>query len=344
MKMSKDKTFQYFLSKFLQEEMITNKNASINTIASYADTYKLFLIFMNDIKSVNANQVTLGDLNKANITEFLKWLENDRQVSISTRNVRLAAIHSFVKYLQIEDPAHIFEYQKILSIKKKKAGGKEVKWLTRKQIKILLSVINDNDTSGLRDKTLLTLLYDAALRADELINLKYGDIHFSTQTTIKVLGKGNKSRIIPLMGNTVNLLKTYIKGFDIQTKQYRGYETLFFNRSGNRLTRAGLAYIIDKYVSLANKNNANISINVHPHVFRHSKAVHLLEAGIELIYIRDFLGHSSVKTTEIYAKVCNENKIKALKKVYEDITDTNDRDWTKNENLMSFLTKLSKGK
>lgn len=337
-----NKTFQYYLSKFLQEEMITNKNLSKNTVASYADTYKLFLIYMQEKKSVSANYVTLENLNRNTVYEFLNWLESDRKVSITTRNIRLAAIHSFVKYLQIEDPAHIYEYQKILSIKKKKFCSKEVMWLTKNQIKILLSVIDDKKFMGLRDKTLLTLLYDAALRVDELICLKYNDVHFSNQTIIKVLGKGSKSRTIPLMGHTAELLKKYIKEFDIQTKKNKGYETLFFNRSGDNLTRAGIAYIINKYVDLANKNNANITINVHPHVFRHSKAVHLLEAGIELIYIRDFLGHSSVKTTEIYAKVCNESKLQALQNVYENIIDKNDKDWTQNDDLMCFLTRLSK--
>ena len=118
---------------------------------------------------------------------------------------------------------------------------------------------------------------------------------------------------------------------------------LFQNRSGKPYTRAGISYIINKYVDIANsKYNARITVKMHPHVFRHSKAVHLLEAGIELIYIRDFLGHSSVKTTEIYAKICSQNKIDALEKVYENLSQTSENDWTNDQDLMDWLTKLSK--
>lgn len=342
--MKNNKTFQYYLSKYLTEEMGTNRNLSDNTIASYADTFKLFLNFMKDVKKIEPNRVSLNELTKENINSFLNWLESERKISTTSRNVRLSAVHSFVKYLQAEDPEHIFEYQKILSIKKKKACSKEVLWLTVEQFRILLSCICTDSADGLRDKTLITLLYDAALRVEEIISLKIEDVRFGSITSVSVLGKGNKKRTVPLMGNTVELLKKYIEVFDIRHKRNHGFETLFFNRSGNKLTRAGVSYIVAKYTDKANSCGANITIDIHPHVFRHSKAVHLLEAGIELIYIRDFLGHSSVKTTEIYARVCNRNKIEALEKVYENITDKDTKDWTKDGDLMSFLSELSKKK
>ena len=344
MTMKNKKTFQYYLSKYLTEEMSTNRNCSANTIASYADTYKLFLSFMKDVRKTDPNKVSLNDLTRENVNCFLNWMENERKTSITSRHVRLSAMHSFVKYLQVVDPEHIFEYQKILSIKKKKACSKEVQWLTIEQLKTLLSCIDTDTGDGLRDKTMISLLYDAALRVEELMSLKVEDIHFPSCNTVTVLGKGNKKRTIPLMGNTVELLKKYVKVFDINRKRNHGFETLFFNRSGNKLTRTGVSYIISKYVKKANGCGANITIDVHPHAFRHTKAVHLLEAGVELIYIRDFLGHSSVKTTEIYARVCNKNKVEALEKAYVNIIDKDTKDWTKDDNLMAFLTELSRKK
>ena len=338
----KDKNFQYYLSKFFKDEMSSRKGCSKQTISSYADTFKLFLMFMKDNKNINPESIELDDLTRDNIHDFLNWLEDVRKVKITSRNVRLAAIHSFIRYLQGEDPTLIFEYQKILSIKKKKASSKEVMWLTKEQLLKILESPDSKSREGLRDKTLLTVLYDAGLRADELINLKLSNIIFLPQSIIKVTGKGNKTRNIPLLGNTVNLLKKYIKEFDIENKQFSSLEFLFFNRSKSKLTRAGLSYIIKKYVNIANKSGANITINVHPHVFRHTKAVHLLESGVELIYIRDFLGHSSINTTEIYAKVCNSNKLKALEKAYEDIVEINEDDWTINKDLMSYLTALTR--
>ncbi len=337
-----DKNFQYYLSKFFKDEMSSRKGSSQQTISSYADAFKLFLMFMKDNKSIKPESIQLDDLTRDNIHDYLNWLEDVRKAKITSRNVRLAAIHSFIRYLQSEDPTRIFEYQKILSIKKKKASSKEVMWLTREQLLKVLDSPDSKTKEGLRDKTLLTVLYDAGLRADELINMKLSNVVFLTQSIIKVTGKGNKTRSIPLLGNTAELLKKYIKEFDIENKQFSSLEYLFFNRSKSKLTRAGLSYIIKKYVDIANKNGANITFNVHPHVFRHTKAVHLLESGVELIYIRDFLGHRSINTTEIYAKVCNTNKLKALEKAYEDVVEVNKDDWTTIKDLMSYLTNLTK--
>ncbi len=337
-----DKNFQYYLSKFFKDEMSSRKGSSQQTISSYADAFKLFLTFMKENKNIKPESIQLDDLTRDNIHDYLNWLEDVRKAKITSRNVRLAAIHSFIRYLQSEDPTRIFEYQKILSIKKKKASSKEVMWLTREQLLKVLDSPDSKTKEGLRDKTLLTVLYDAGLRADELINMKLSNVVFLTQSIIKVTGKGNKTRSIPLLGNTAELLKKYIKEFDIENKQFSSLEYLFFNRSKSKLTRAGLSYIIKKYVDIANKNGANITFNVHPHVFRHTKAVHLLESGVELIYIRDFLGHSSINTTEIYAKVCNTNKLKALEKAYEDVVEVNKDDWTTIKDLMSYLTNLTK--
>lgn len=338
-----NKNFQYHLSNFLTKEMPIDRNNSSNTIASYACTFKLFLEYMEKKKNIKPNKINLSDMTRDNIINFLNWLENDHHVHTNSRNVRLAAIKSFVGYLQIVDVEHIFEYQKILSIKSKKGPDNEVLWISKEQMKLLLNSPNSSTKEGFKDKVLLTVLYDTGARVDELIHLKLIDIHLDKPASVKIKGKGNKIRVVPIMGNTVELLKKYIKENDIKNRQYTDHPYLFQNRSGNPYTRAGISYIIDKYVETANlKYNANISVNVHPHVFRHSKAVHLLEAGVELIYIRDFLGHSSVKTTEIYAKVCTQNKIEALEKVYENVSETSENDWTHNKDLMEWLTNLSR--
>ena len=215
-------------------------------------------------------------------------------------------------------------------------------YLTINQIKAVLNAPDSSTRQGFRDKVLLTVLYDTGARVDELIHMKAGDVRLSSPATVKITGKGNKLRTVPLMGNTVGLLKRYIEENDLERKQHSSQEYLFVNRSRNHLTRAGISYIIEKYVKAANENGAEILINVHPHVFRHSKAVHLLESGVELIYIRDILGHSSVTTTEIYAKVCTANKRAALEKAYENVADQSEEDWADNKNLMSWLSSLSK--
>lgn len=339
------KNFQYYLSDFLTNEMISNRNNSSNTISSYAATFKLFVEYLSVEKAIQPNHVKLTDLTRENVKSYLNWLEDVRHVQPASRNIRLAAIRSFVKYVQCEDIEHIYEYQKILSIKNKKSSSKEVMWLSKSQIISILNMPNSSLKDGLRNKVLLTVLYDTGIRVDELIHMKLIDIRMNNPYSIKILGKGKKVRVVPIMGNTVELLKIYIKENSLETRQYTDHEYLFQNRSGNPFTRTGIAYIIDKYVNLANlTDHANITINVHPHIFRHSKAVHLLESGIPLMYIKDILGHSSVKTTEIYARVCNQNKIAALEKVYEDVVQVSQEDWTGNDDLMEMLNKLSKNK
>lgn len=340
--MNKKEEFQYYLTRFLTEYMAGQRNLSQNTISSYAYTFKLLLNFFSAEKNIRSDKITLDKLTKDNIIGFLDWLEQTRGVTIASRNIRLAGIHSFIKYLQTEDPSHLFEYQKILSIKNKKHQSSEIPYLSLNQIKAVLAAPDSSSRQGFRDKVLLTVLYDSGARVDELIHMKVSDLRLSKPEQITIKGKGNKIRTVPLMGNTVEFLKKYINENQLIARQYSNHEYLFTNRSGNSLTRAGVAYLIQKYVSIANQNGANISIKVHAHTFRHSKAVHLLEAGVELIYIRDILGHSSVTTTEIYAKVCTGMKMEAIEKVYKEVTDENKEDWTCNKDLMSWLTALAK--
>lgn len=337
-----NKSFSYYLTKYLTEYLAGERNLSTNTIQSYRDTFKLMLIYYKNVLEIRPEKIEIKDINKENIVNFLNWLEEERKVSKSSRNVRLAAIHSFVKYMQIEIPDNIFEFNKIISIKKKKHQDREIPYLTVNEVKLILNQVDETTKLGLRDKTLLTLLYDTGARVNEIIHLTVEDIRLDKPETIKLHGKGNKVRVVPIMGNTVTLLKKYIDEYKILENKYISINNLFFNRSNRPLTKMGITYIINKYVSEVNKNNNVIKINVHPHIFRHSKAVHLLESNIELIYIRDFLGHSSIKTTEIYAKVCNKNKVEALEKAYSEITDATQQSWSDDNDLISWLQDVCK--
>ena len=322
--------------------MSGQRNLSPNTVSSYADTFRLLLVFFETKKKIKADKIKLEHLTRENILDFLDWLEQERNVSVASRNIRLSAIHSFIRYVQSEDPRNLFEYQKIISIRNKKHQSKEIPYLNIDQVKAILNSPDNTSQQGIRDKVLLTVLYDSGARVDELIHMKVSDVRLFSPASVTITGKGNKVRTVPLMGNTINLLKKYIDENGLDKRQYSDRKYLFFNRSGNPLTRAGISYIIDKYVIIANSNGANINIDVHPHIFRHSKAVHLLESGVELIYIRDILGHSSVTTTEIYARVCTSKKRAALEKVYEDVAESNSDDWVKNKDLMSWLTEISR--
>ena len=322
-KRAKSKDFDYYLTSFLTKYLAGERSLSTNTIMSYRDTFKLLLVFMETEKGIPPQKMGLNDFTHDNIIAFLDWLDSECGTKKSSQNVRLAAIHSFVKYVQLDDIDRLLEYKRILTIKGKKHASREIPYLSKDETKALLDAPDTSTPQGRRDKVLLNVLYDTGARVSELVNLTV--------------------RIVPIMGTTVELLKKYIKEFDLEARKYSSQHYLFFSSYGNQLSRSGVSYVLNKYVSAVNESGkAEIKISVHPHTLRHTKAVHLLEAGVDLVYIRDILGHCSVSTTEIYAKVSQGNKRAALEKAYEEITEVDQKSWNDNKDLMSFLQNLCK--
>lgn len=310
-------TISYYLPKFFDMELRKNANVSENTIISYKYAFVSLLQFVNDKYKKEISTLELKDLNKETIEKYLEYLEKEKNNSISTINQRLAAIKSFFNYLTIEDIEYISLCNEIHSIKIKKTKQETIKYLSKEGIKEILSLPKTSIENGVRDLAILTLLYDSGARVQELVNIKTKDIDFNKKT-VYLFGKGRKARIVPLISQTIKILEKYIKIYNIPINSDN---LLFYNSQKEALTRMGITYIIKKYVSIArNKNPLEFQINVTPHTFRHSKAMHLLESGVNLIYIRDFLGHESVTTTEIYARANPENKRKAIEKHSEELS------------------------
>jgi site-specific recombinase XerD len=332
--------FAKYLTDFLAIYLPTQKNSSKNTIHSYRDTFKLLLYYCQTIKRVPVERLTLDVLSSEWITEFLAWLEADRKCSISTRNQRLAALHSFFRYVQAEEPASLFHFQKITAIPTKKAKKKTViDYLIPGAIKLLLEQPDKHTAKGRRDLTLMSVLYDTGARVQELIDLKVCDVTLQTPAIITLTGKGNKTRRVPIMKTTASLLQSYILENKLN-EPWKNTYPLFTNNQHHKLTKEGISYIISKYAASARKVSTLVPPHVKNHMFRHSKAMHLLQAGVNLIYIRDFLGHVDLKTTEIYARADTEMKRKAVENVYPDLIDSNLPDWSKDQALLSWLAEL----
>lgn len=313
----KGNTISYYLPKFFDMELRKNANVSENTIISYKYAFVSLFQFVNKKYKKEISTLELKDLNKETIEKYLEYLEKEKNNSISTVNQRLAAIKSFFNYLTIEDIEYISLCNEIHSIKIKKTKQETIKYLSKEGIKEILSLPKTSIENGVRDLAILTLLYDSGARVQELVNIKIKDIDFNKKT-VYLFGKGRKARIVPLISQTIKILEKYIKIYNIPINSDN---LLFYNSQKEALTRMGITYIIKKYVSIArNKNPLDFQINVTPHTFRHSKAMHLLESGVNLIYIRDFLGHESVTTTEIYARANPENKRKAIEKHSEELS------------------------
>jgi integrase/recombinase XerD len=331
--------FAKHLTEFLSVYLPSQKNVSKNTIHSYRDTFKLLIKYCQETKNIPAERITLDILTSGLLTGFLEWLETVRKCSISTRNQRLSAIHSFFRYVQAEEPAGLFHFQKVIAIPAKRAKKTVVEHLTSEAMKLLLEQPDRSCLKGRRDLTLMSVLYDTGARVQELIDIKVNDVILDTQAVVVLAGKGNKTRRVPLMKNTISLLERYIVENKLD-KPWKNEYPLFTNNQKNKLTKEGVAYIISKYVELSRRTSTFVPSKVKPHMFRHSKAMHLLQAGVNLIYIRDFLGHVDLKTTEIYARTDTETKRKAIENAYPDLIDGNLPDWSKDQVLLTWLSEL----
>jgi integrase/recombinase XerD len=331
--------FAKYLTEFLSVYLPTQKNVSRNTLRSYRDTFKLLIKYCQEVKQISIERVVLNDFSKELLTDFLQWLEIERKSSISTRNQRLAAIHSFFRYVQAEEPAGMLHFQKIIGISTKKAPKPVVEHLTPEAVKLILEQPDKNTSKGRRDLTLISVLYDSGARVQELIDLRVCDVILDAPAIVTLTGKGNKTRRVPIMKNTASLLQSYLRENQLD-KPWKNQYPLFTNSQNHQLTKEGVAHIISKYVVRARETSMLVPPRVKVHMFRHSKAMHLLHAGVNLVYIRDFLGHVDLKTTEIYAKADTEMKRKALENVYPDLIDSNLPDWNKDQSLLSWLSAL----
>jgi site-specific recombinase XerD len=334
--------FAYALTTYLSKYLPGEVGASSNTIQSYRDTFSLLIKYCASEKDIPTERLTLQQLDSKLISDFLNWLETERKCCVTTRNQRLAAIHAFFRYLQLEKPHALYHYQQILAIPMKKAPKKSINYLTLDGIKNLLDV-PDKDTKNVRrDLVLLSLIYDSGARVQEIADIRVADLRLHPPATVKITGKGNKTRIVPLMEPMVKLIEQYLKDNKLHLPQCNEYP-LFRNSRGNKLSRSGITYILKKYFGKAKESTPEYYPDtISPHVLRHSKAMHMLQSGVNLIYIRDLLGHVSVQTTEIYAKADSSMKRKALEEAYVDVVSDVLPEWQQNTDLLEWLQGLGK--
>jgi site-specific recombinase XerD len=330
--------FATALSRYLSDYLPGQRNVSPNTIKSYRETFRLFLRYGKGCGR-SIERLRLRDIDGPFIVGFLSWLEHERKSSITTRNQRLACIHGFFRYVQIEHPEGLASYQKILSIPTKKAPTPVVHHLTPDALELILAQPDLSSASGRRDVTLLSVLYDTGARVQELADLRVRDVRLDHPPIVTLTGKGRKTRQVPLMSATESLLRQYMTEARQLHNGMQDYP-LFFNRRYGTLTPKGISFILEKYVSRVRALSSLIPDKVTPHCLRHTKAMHLLHAGVNPIYIRDFLGHVDLSTTDVYARTDTELKRKALEKAYPNIIPSVLPHWTKDEDLLAWLTNL----
>jgi site-specific recombinase XerD len=330
--------FTKAITEYFSTYLPSTCGVSPNTSASYRDAFKLLLLFFQEEKNVAANGIELRLLDMKLVSEFLNWLEISRGVLVTTRNQRLAAIKAFAHFIQYRYPEYMENYADIINMRPKKHEKTLIPFLTEDELSILFAQPDTTSRQGLRDLALLVLLYDSGARVQELVDLELRDIRLTNPAMITLTGKGRKARQVPLMKDTCKLMDSYIQSF--HRKHTSGLEPLFFNEKKNGLTRYGITYILKKYAFKASPVLDPQKIS--PHVLRHTKAMHLLRAGVNMIYIRDFLGHVDISTTEVYARIDAEMKRKVFEETVPNFTPNTTMPWEEDEDLLQWLTQFGK--
>lgn len=337
--------FAMHVTNFLSRHLPAERGARICTVIAYAKVFSLFLAFVNERFFLKAEAVTMDFVNKDIVLKFLEWLETNRNNGVSTRNQRLAALHSFFRYVQEVAPEHMLKCQEILAIHFKRTPPVRVGYLSREAIKAILAETDSSTREGLRDCAMLSLLYDSAARVQELADLKVRDLRTEYPATAILTGKGGKTRVVPLMKQTGALLGQYVSSYGLEAPEKLDWP--LFSSSAHSsfrmFTRAGISYVLSKYVTMALPKCVELlDRNITPHIFRHSRAMHMLQAEISLVYIRDILGHVDLKTTEIYARADSEMKRKALEKAFNDNADNSQPVWQREGGLLEWLKHFDK--
>ena len=295
-------TFLEMLDKYLNNFIIEQKGLSPNTQRSYKFTFQLLIEFFYTTQQKKSDKLQFADLTYENITAFLDWLETTRSCSASTRNQRLAALKSFSAYAQLRniDAATVFR-QSVLKISNKKTVPNDLSFFTLDEVKYLLGAV-ENNALGCRNKAIIAFMYASGARAQEVCDIKVKDLTFSTaKATVILHGKGNKSRRITISEQPSKILLNYLKA----VKKYGMVnEYVFSSQMHSHMTIACIEEIFKKYISIAKKQHPECFAGKYsPHTMRHTTATHMVEAGIPLLVIKNFLGHVSIETTQVYARV-----------------------------------------
>ena len=302
--MNETSIFLSLANDFVNNYLPIGKGASPNTIKSYKCAFRLLIEYMFSEKNILADQIEFSDLDYTTLLSFFEWITEKRKCGTSTRNQRLAALISFSKYAQNRnfDAAAVFR-SNIIKIPLKKTQQRNRTWFDASEVKILLSLPNDSTAVGLRDKVMLCFMYATGARAQEICDLTVSSVRFSKETTtVDIIGKGNKCRRVKISEHASLILKQYLEKRHIEHAPNRH---LFSSQTHEQMTISCIEEVVKKYVAEAKKLHPDkfVMSNYTPHSMRHTTATHMLEAGVPLMVIKNFLGHASIQTTQVYAEL-----------------------------------------
>lgn len=321
---------QHFFMQHLRE----HKSASPRTITAYRDAFRLLFSFVHDTTGRSPSELQIADLDEPVVLAFLNHLESVRHNDPRSRNLRLSAIRSFFRFVTIRDPASVAIASRVLAIPSKRTSRPLLTYLTRSEMDTLLAVPNRNTWLGSRDHALLLTMYNTGARASEMTGLSCGQVHFDNPTLIHIHGKGRKDRISPLWPQTSRVLQRWFKVLNANDNAI-AFPTL----RGGRLSADGLSYMLEHVVAKATASCPGLANKrITPHVIRHTTAMHLLQAGVDIAVIALWLGHESIETTNGYVEADLEMKQRALDKLTPASGQVSR--YKPNDKLLRFLASL----
>ncbi|MBW2736440.1 MAG: tyrosine-type recombinase/integrase [Deltaproteobacteria bacterium] len=333
-------TFSHLVTRFFISHLTNELGLSENSIASYSDCIRLLINYACTNLELEPEKLSMEIFSRELILDFLDHLQNERGNVCETRNQRLASIKTFFRFLARTVPELMHLNQQIQAIRSKKTTSAPPSSLTLKEVKAIIASPSTDSLIGLRDKAMLQLFYNTGARVQELADLQITDLRTASPPTITLTGKGRKTRTVPLWAESVQLIEHYL-----QQRKARNCHTdyLFTSNRGQPITRSGISRRVSRHTQTAAKQCPSLqNRHVTPHTFRHTTALHLIEAGNDITVVKDWLGHADLKTTSLYVEVSIERKRAALEKIPSPASPTHQRtDWRKPD-ILNFLTNLSR--
>jgi len=325
------------IREYFTDHLPRLRGTSPHTIHSYRDSIVLLLRFLSRQRVKPITGLDLTDLDPRGILAFLSHLEQERKNSVSTRNVRLSAIHAFFHFVASRNPEHLELAQRILGIPFKRTRQRAIDYLEYEEMDAILKKINRTTPRGMRDYALVVTMFNTGGRVQEIANLRTCDLQLTKPFQVRLFGKGRKERYCPLWSQTATVLKTFCehRNMDLESES-----CVFLNHRGKPITRFGIRYILARCLRLACETAPNLrKKRLHPHSIRHSTAVALLKSGVDLSTISHLLGHASPTTTNRYAKVDLEMKRQAIAKV-KPVARQSRTPWSKDRTILDWLESL----
>ena len=328
------------LRAFFGQHLPLTRGLSPRTVLSYRDTFVLLLRFLSVHHGRQIVELEFQHVNAESVLVFLDHLEQERNNCVATRNARLAAIHTFARFVAIQDPEHVESAQRLLAIPIKRGPSRAVDYLEGNEISAMLAAVSSRRPQYLRDRALLLTLFNTGGRVPEVLDIRPNDLQLTRPASVRLRGKGRKERLCPLWSETADAITALLGSTPGVTTDSM---PIFRNQRGEPMTRFGIRYLLRQYAEVARQAAPTLTDKrVHPHTYRHSAAVHLLRSGVDLVTISHWLGHASVETTNRYTAVDLATKREALERAGP-VTGSSEADvtgWRKNDSVLEWLESL----